>query len=548
MYKVKNLCRTLLIPLITALLVSTLMIGVGKAPIIAEVYVDPEEVKDLQLQPGETFSISISIRYVIFLQTWSFQLSFDNTVLEVSNVAEGPFLKEAAVAAGVQTVFVRTINNVKGTVTGVCTFLPLSEPSKGATGSGVLATVTFNVIGKGRTDLNLTETELGTTVETGGTPPYRTEPIEHTAVNGVFTNVGDVVADFNYSPEKPLVGDSVTFDASGSYDPDPGGGIVSYEWDFDDGNVTTVADPVITHIYTAPSTYDVTLTVTDVESKTETFSQTLTVYAELHDVAVVSVTYVHPTGAGLPLYVGYEIDINVTVMNEGSETETFEVTVHYDNTTIGTRSVTDLAPDANTRLTFTWNTTGASPGTYNITAEAILVGDDDPTNNVGYKDIILDIRDVAITSITVSQTTVARGDLINITVVVENKGTLSENCAVKAYYSNATDYIRIDEKSITGLSSRANTTMTFTWNTTGASPGTYNISAELLFDGTVTKDFIGTVSIESAHVEPTPTDPILLYVAAVAAGVTTIIVLAIAIYFLRVRKRGSLTDAHSKSN
>jgi len=53
----------------------------------------------------------------------------------------------------------------------------------------------------------------------------------------------------------------VTFNASSSQDSD--GYIVSYMWDFGDGNVTTVEDPVVNHTYAASGIYNVTLTVTD---------------------------------------------------------------------------------------------------------------------------------------------------------------------------------------------------------------------------------------------------------------------------------------------
>jgi PKD repeat protein len=65
----------------------------------------------------------------------------------------------------------------------------------------------------------------------------------------------------------------VTFDASGSYDPD--GYIVSYSWDFGDGN--TAAGVTTSHSYPASGTYSVTLTVTDDDGATDSITVTKTV-------------------------------------------------------------------------------------------------------------------------------------------------------------------------------------------------------------------------------------------------------------------------------
>ncbi len=61
----------------------------------------------------------------------------------------------------------------------------------------------------------------------------------------------------------------VTFDGSDSYDtnPDGSGYIVSYEWDFGDGNTGTGVNP--THTYSASGFYTATLTVTDNDGLTD---------------------------------------------------------------------------------------------------------------------------------------------------------------------------------------------------------------------------------------------------------------------------------------
>jgi parallel beta-helix repeat protein len=67
------------------------------------------------------------------------------------------------------------------------------------------------------------------------------------------------------------------FNGSGSYDPD--GSIVSYLWDFGDGNNATEATP--THIYAQNGTYTVTLTVTDNEGATDTSTTTADIESDL---------------------------------------------------------------------------------------------------------------------------------------------------------------------------------------------------------------------------------------------------------------------------
>jgi len=75
-----------------------------------------------------------------------------------------------------------------------------------------------------------------------------------------------------------------------------------------------------------------------------------------------------------------ENDIVVVVENQGTDTQTFDVSVSYKRITdplIGTQTVT-LASGAKTAVTFQWS---PSWGSYQITAEAILNGDMDPTDN-----------------------------------------------------------------------------------------------------------------------------------------------------------------------
>ena len=82
-------------------------------------------------------------------------------------------------------------------------------------------------------------------------------------------------AEFTYTPSAPRVGDTVTFNASASYDPD-GGDLVSYAWDF--GDETTGTGNITTYAYADAGIYTVTLNVTDDEGLWATGSQNITIY------------------------------------------------------------------------------------------------------------------------------------------------------------------------------------------------------------------------------------------------------------------------------
>ena len=97
---------------------------------------------------------------------------------------------------------------------------------------------------------------------------------------------------FTFRPEEPAVSQEVTFDASGSHDPD--GSIVSYEWDFGDG--TTGSGRVVRHRFPTPGTYTVTLTVRDNEGLQGSYQQDIEVF---------------------PLRIRWEQIIDVTEVDEG---------------------------------------------------------------------------------------------------------------------------------------------------------------------------------------------------------------------------------------
>ena len=102
-----------------------------------------------------------------------------------------------------------------------------------------------------------------------------------------------------------------------------------------------------------------------------------------HDVAVISVT-----PSDTQAYVGEIVNITVVAENQGTYTETFNVTARYENVThgilgtVGKQEIIDLAPEQNVTLTFSWNTTDMQPCVnYTIKAEASAVPDELETSD-----------------------------------------------------------------------------------------------------------------------------------------------------------------------
>lgn len=82
----------------------------------------------------------------------------------------------------------------------------------------------------------------------------------------------DPTADFSVSDDTVANDETVTFDANNSSDD---GEIVSYDWDFGDGNTAT--GETTEHSYDGPGDYKVTLKVTDDDDNSDTATKTVTV-------------------------------------------------------------------------------------------------------------------------------------------------------------------------------------------------------------------------------------------------------------------------------
>jgi len=354
------------------------------SPAPANVTVNPSSVVNSSLAPGNSFTVNIDAQ-VDRLYAFTFWLGFNATVLNATSVSENPIFPPATI--------LKTTGQVKVSAS-------LISPSPSINGSLSLASIKFNILAYGESVLDLHNVTL---LMSNGTAL----PI-HSVKGGYFNNMlitkmfvdPPSLIDPTKKPGNIFTMDIDIQDALGMYDYRfklsydkrvilclgaivlPPNNDTNFNLEQVVNNTIGVlsvkvqyyppADPIDIHGATAvvritfmvKSYGQTALNMTSADVSTPTggslnpvvtggFFATL-----LTDVAILSVNVT----SNNKVYPGKIATINVVAMNRGNiTTETFNVTLHYNNNTVGVKTVT-LAPWTNTTLTFYWNTTGLAPG------------------------------------------------------------------------------------------------------------------------------------------------------------------------------------------
>lgn len=209
--------------------------------------------------------------------------------------------------------------------------------------------------------------------------------------------------------------------------------------------------------------------------------------AVIHNIAVVDV---YPSN--FSVYIGDSINISVCVLNNGTERETFNVTSYYNSHPIETLPVINLTPNTRITITFTWNTSSVGEGDYRIKAEAAPVpGEEDVSDNVFVDGVIHvmarpvvpppPIHDVAVLDVIPSKTVAYVGEIVQIRVIVKNRGTFTETFNLTIYADlNATiigDEICVGTWVVRGLEPMENRCLICYWRTEEVTEGNYTLSA-----------------------------------------------------------------------
>jgi PKD repeat protein len=205
-----------------------------------EMSVKPEETLRFV---GQTFEVDIHVDDgAEGLEGYRFTLAYAPTILRFVSVEDTGFL-DGPVAA-----------NLTGPEDGEFTFQVAQVPPSGATpdGPGDLATITFEAVGEGTSELHFVSGEVGVPLLT----PASTVDGEATAEICEEPEISALTA----TPNPAEVGETVQFDATVTGSEIPSEPMVR-TWDFGDGSPTEEGSDSATHVYDAAGTYTATLTV-----------------------------------------------------------------------------------------------------------------------------------------------------------------------------------------------------------------------------------------------------------------------------------------------
>jgi len=160
---------------------------------VPRIYVDPPSTTGLN--PGDTFTIDINVEDVTNLYGFDFNLTYNTNILDATQIEIGTWLSGGAECKFFSQIIDETcaiIKSVRHDAAGYAwVVVTLLDPAAPVSGSGTLATITFQVTGTGVSALDLAETDL---VDSD------TNEISHDVDDGSFSNiicVGDLDGDLD---------------------------------------------------------------------------------------------------------------------------------------------------------------------------------------------------------------------------------------------------------------------------------------------------------------------------------------------------------------
>ncbi|MEM2522838.1 MAG: cohesin domain-containing protein [Candidatus Bathyarchaeia archaeon] len=379
-------------------------------PSPARIYVAPSRIVSPELKPCESFTIDVKLENVRYLNKFEFRLAYNTSMLDIEEVTINPVFPSAQSETA--------INEEEGQLKATAWLLPAAPPF---TGNITLATIKFHVTNIGESILDLYDVEL----KDDWNEPIPFNPPE----DGYFNNM--LIAKMFVYPKEYIdptlkPGNRVNFEIQMQ------NVIDFYGYEFTLGYDKNVLNCLGVTIH-PPSNETNFIPIIIINNLVGRVKVNFTLYPPAEPAtillpkAIVTITFqiksygvtelnlidtkivnkdgnpiVHEIEDGFfatvirdvavksvhvvnnKVYPGGIVKITVEVENLGDLTETFNVTIYYDNTIIERKTVTDLAAKQKLNITFYWDTSGLSYGTnVTINAEASSVPFEiDVTNNL----------------------------------------------------------------------------------------------------------------------------------------------------------------------
>jgi hypothetical protein len=288
------------------------------------------------LTPGSQVTVDVNVTNAPLFNGFEFSLFFDQKLLTLHSVnfASGTMFNNPFVITNDNTTW--------GTIRESVVNLGSVSGNGSSFGSGILMNFVFNIKGLGSSPFVLA---AGTSqpAEGGGAMTGDWTRLEYannqfidvSTSDGYFQNnppkLGPV-AKFTFVPTRPLSGDTITFNATASFDPDSTTSrITRYFWDFGNGVTRSTASPVVPYSFAPPSgrpifgNFSVLLIVLDSDNNfTGMVTQLVGVGRSPSRDLTVGVSLDHNQ-----VQQGDNITVTVIVTNLGTFNETYDLLITY---------------------------------------------------------------------------------------------------------------------------------------------------------------------------------------------------------------------------
>jgi PKD repeat protein len=239
-----------------------------------------------QLVLSEHFQVNVNIEHLA--PDWNmfgvgFNINYDPNLLQYVNASAGSFWNTFAWSTTPPYTYIVSQPHTGYVIVAVGLLGPGAEPAGYIfpNGNGQIATLQFQTTSNVQMSTPYPISFTIDNVMMGSFNPITGEIAEFPHYDSVGANyhirIDAPVPLFTYSPLGTVMGEVVTFNASSSYSNSFLGNpaITNYMWNFGDG--TTDTGMIATHVFANPTTYEVTLTVTDNNGNSRSITQNVAV-------------------------------------------------------------------------------------------------------------------------------------------------------------------------------------------------------------------------------------------------------------------------------